>query len=242
MVSTWGRVYNTKTNQYVPRELYRNKNMYINIALKDINNIEFHIPVHRLLAELFIFPKPVSQNGTIIVVNHKDGVKWHNELYNLEWATQSENAIHAVENNLIARPFGEYNGNATLSDKQYHEICRLTEEGYLPYQINNILNYGFDITNICQKIRSGKSETIISEQYDFSNIKRNDYRKFTEDEVRYICLCLQDYPNLSYKDILIGLEYDVDNMDYKEYKKLRDTISTIKRRVSYISIGNEYNF
>ena len=104
------------------------------------------------------------------------------------------------------------------------------------------MNIGIDITNIAEKIRNGKSEKIISEAYDFSNIPRNDYRKFSEDQVRYICTCLQDHPEMKPAEILISMGYDLNSLSPEKVKKLRDTISTIKRRVSYIEIGNEYNF
>ena len=197
--------------------------------------------MHVITARTFIPIHPIIP-GKKIFVNHKDGIKWHNEAYNLEWVTQSQNTIHADKNNLIARPFGEDNGCAVLTDDQYEQICQLTEQGYLPHQINKIMNIGKDITNIAQKIRSGKSETLISEKYDFSNIKRNDYRKFTEEQVRFICTCLQDYPQMRPIEILINMGYKVDEMSKEQIKKLKDTISTIKRRVSYIEIGNEYKF
>lgn len=241
MVTTWGRVYNTKTQKFVPRQLMLDTNRYVGIMLKTVDNQDVSIIMHQLIARMFVFPKPVVP-GQMIVPNHIDGIKWHNEPYNLEWTTLSENTIHADQNDLIERPYGEDNGHAALTDDQYREICRLTQEGYFPYQINKIMNLGIDITNIAQKIRTGDSETLISQEYDFSNIPRNDYRKFSEEDVHFICRCLQDYPDLSYNDILLGLDYDIENLDRKYVKKLRDTISTIKRRVSYIQISKDYNF
>lgn len=242
-ITTWGRLYIKRLDRYSPKELTRSTNFnYIIEQLRDVNGNVFSIPMHHLVAETFILGKPVSTNGECIVINHKDGIKWHNEVYNLEWITQSENVQHADANNLIQRPFGEDNGYSALTDAQYHEICKLTQEGYFPNEINKIMNLGINITNIAQKIRDGKSESIISQQYDFSNIPRNDYRKFTENQVRYICTCLQDYPELTPTEILMGLNYDLDNMTREQTKKLRDTISTIKRRVSYKEIGKDYNF
>lgn len=214
-------------------------NHYIQVCLIDVYNKQLFVQMHILVAKSFIPIKPIV-NGTL-VVNHKDGVRWHNEVQNLEWCSQSYNIQDADKKNLIARPFGEDNSQSSLTDEQYLEICKLTEQGYFPNQINNMLDYGKDITEICQKIRRGVSETLISKDFDFSNIPRNDYRKFSEEQVRYICECLQN-AILSYTEILNNLGYYENELGYKAFKKLRDTISCIKRKVSYIEISKDYLF
>ena len=72
-----------------------NKYGYYEVCLRK-NNKNHHFCVHRLVASNFLLnleSKPT--------VNHIDGNKLNNEVYNLEFATVSENTKHAYENGLF---------------------------------------------------------------------------------------------------------------------------------------------
>lgn len=83
--------------------------------------------LHRLLAETFI-PNPENK----ATVNHIDGDKSNNNLNNLEWATQSENNIHALENKLRTpntQGFTDYNNSKrVLTDE---EIIYIKQHRYM---------------------------------------------------------------------------------------------------------------
>lgn len=59
------------------------------------NHTSLVIPVHVLVARAFL-----SNSNCMPTVNHKDGNKHNNTAANLEWATYSENNIHALKTGL----------------------------------------------------------------------------------------------------------------------------------------------
>lgn len=240
MISNWGRLYDRKLNVYIPRELIKSTNFeYVKVCTKSIDNKDIFIKMHTLIGYVYI-GVPAFYNTKTFVINHIDGVKWHNEPYNLEWVSQSENINHADKNNLIARPYGEDNSQAVLTDEIYKEICRLTQEGYYPNQINKILNCGIDITNIAQKIRKGTSELLISKDYDFSNIPMHNYDKYADNDVKFICSKLEK--GLDEDSILLLLGIDVNTLTRESRYLHRKRIRDIKNRKSFINISMNYNF
>jgi len=58
--------------------------------------IKTHPSVHRIVATAFI---PNTEDKE--TVNHIDGVKINNNVYNLEWSTHTEQMEHAVKNDLL---------------------------------------------------------------------------------------------------------------------------------------------
>lgn len=92
--------FNNKSSNYYCANLYDN-----NHKCKTTS-------VHRILAICFIsnpFNKPQ--------INHIDGIKTNNKLYNLEWCTASENTQHGYDTGLSMARRGSLNWNSKLTEK-----------------------------------------------------------------------------------------------------------------------------
>lgn len=89
-----GNIYSLKnTSSRRKRKIkpFINNSGYLRVGLYDLNGKRKGHYIHRLVAETFI-----SNPNKLPIVNHKDGNKQNNHVSNLEWCTQSENEIHAV--------------------------------------------------------------------------------------------------------------------------------------------------
>ena len=87
-IDIFGNVINTKNGKEVPQQ--KNKFGYMNVSLTKCKKQKQH-RVHRLIAKAFI-PNPLNKEQ----VNHIDGIKDHNVVWNLEWSTPKENINHAI--------------------------------------------------------------------------------------------------------------------------------------------------
>lgn len=81
----WKRPYRAKE-----KALQKNNHGYLIVGLYSKGKAKL-MSVHRLVAEAFI-PNPENKAE----VNHIDGNKTNNCVWNLEWATRTENACHSV--------------------------------------------------------------------------------------------------------------------------------------------------
>lgn len=90
-------VYKDGREYFYPSKVLKNHKIstgYRFVMLYGANGKKQHY-VHRLVAETFI-PNP----NNLCDVNHKDGCKTNNILFNLEWCSRSDNQKHAYKNGL----------------------------------------------------------------------------------------------------------------------------------------------
>lgn len=105
--------------------------------------------VHHLVAECFV-PNPDPEKFTH--VNHKDGNKYNNAYWNLEWTTPGGNIKHAYDNDLRVKPVGEYNANAVLTEAEVIEICELLQSGMRQCKIRD-LGYPYETVRAIKQRR-----------------------------------------------------------------------------------------
>lgn len=103
------------------RRAVRDPHGYYAVQLTHRGRIET-AKVHRLVARAFLGPSPFDGAE----VNHRDGVKAHNALANLEWCTRVENIRHARDTGLRPPLRGERHGRAKLTSAQVKEIRSAT--------------------------------------------------------------------------------------------------------------------
>jgi hypothetical protein len=119
-VSNKGRIW----LQRGPSKGYKGSHDYMNVDLYvagDKKRVVFR--VHRLVAAVFLASsKPLNE----LVVNHKDGDRGNNDVDNLEWCTQQENASHSVNvlNIHLLRQVACYDQNTRVLVEVYPSISK----------------------------------------------------------------------------------------------------------------------
>jgi hypothetical protein len=119
----------SRVNPEMIRRILKLPSGYISVTF-GLNQKQFTNTAHRVVALTFI-PNPENKR----YVNHKDGIKHHNYVENLEWATPSENAKHAFDTGLSTQilKINEATGRDHHNSKsvlQYYKSGEFIKEYY----------------------------------------------------------------------------------------------------------------
>lgn len=118
LISSLGRAWSNSKCKLLTAFKMDNGYWRVNLTLNGKSRL---YSVHRLVAQAFLEnPENKAQ------VNHKFGNKQNNEAVNLEWATQPENARHAVATGLAS--IGEERPDAKLNADS---VCAILKDRYL---------------------------------------------------------------------------------------------------------------
>lgn len=150
-VSSWGNTWNTYTQSPIGLSLHKKGYWQIQMATKTLDGSYLPITrkIHVLIMKTFCW-FPECDN---YIINHMDSNKQNNNLYNLEWCTESENTIHAIKNNKKTIFGADYTVNIT--DEQVGLIYNLYWNNKLSFNdIRKIIGINVSeslMSNICHK-------------------------------------------------------------------------------------------
>lgn len=231
-ISTSSAIYNESANKFLTA--YQNKYGYYEIQLRSNKNTSITFRFHRLLMMCFR-PHPNQDN---LDVNHRNGNKYDNYLWNLEWCTRSENLKHASSIGL--RRSGERTHTCRYSEDLVRKVCICLSNRMTPKDICNHLGLNYDNENdrhFISRIANGESWTGISCLYNIPETNRTS-QIFVNEEIRYICKCIIN--NISGPDILKNLNIDKDEIGQKMYNNMLNLISKIRKKKRFTNISNEF--
>lgn len=153
-----GKIFSERTNKILSVQL--DKDGYEKVQMMSTDGKRHRYSVHRLVLENF---NPI-ENMNEFQVNHIDGNKRNNNLSNLEWATCSENLIHAHKIGLKNQSV-EHNNASKLTEEQVKEI------------INMLLEHKYTYGQIAEKF--GVSDEAIG------GIKRKERWKYLTENIDF---------------------------------------------------------
>ena len=195
-ISSFGKAFSERTGILAQTYSFD----YLYVMLHTIDARYKRVRMHRLVMLGFNY----FQGCENYEVNHKDGVKSHNWIWNLEWSTRKENMDHAVNEGLAVSCENSY--RATITNEQAIQICELLSTGeYLCDEIADLVGCSLCVVH---GIAGRNSWTMISKNYVF---KKKVSKAFTNDQLRYIANFIinnqskYSTENSMFRDILINL-------------------------------------
>ena len=227
MISSYGRVWHMYLRKFLKPATDTKGYLFIPLSTNHGPQI---CRIHRLVLSAF---NPVP-NWQMLNVNHKNGIRNYDFIWNLEWTTQSENMVHAYKTGLNG---AHKRGN--VSDEQVHEICKLLEDR------NNTINaiadkVGVPYTTVLS-IQGKRAHTDISDSYNIQSRKVNS--NLTYDEVKQLCEYFEQNRKKNGETLeqcaIRGLaQIGYHNPTTREIRTVKKLLS--KETYTYISC--EYNF
>ncbi len=229
-ISNIGRVYSLYSNKIISNGIDSKGYYYVQLQT-------YHGPkacrIHRLVLMSFDYHEGCENE----IINHIDGNKLNDDLFNLEWSTYSSNMYHAVSHGLIT-----YDGRGSLSDEQVETICKyLTDINYSPTMIGQILNVSQDAI---YSIYYRRAYLNISSKYTFPDRTNIKYSRILPlNKIEDICKAFQDtIPERSLMSSNDYISLCLNNADVDINKSTIRLAQRILYKQTNTEISNKYTF
>lgn len=233
LISDFGRVFDLRNNCRCTEYDFGG---YKTVSLSTNKGYHTYL-IHRIVMIEFC---GISHIEDHTIVNHKDGIKYCCLIENLEWTNESGNINHALDNGLSTN-VGETATLAKMTEQDALNIMYQLRDGIpikdiaktVPSYIASPESTIYSIKNGKSWARTAKSHNIVFAEYkDLSE-------RYTEEEKELIGSLLQK--NLSYKDVLKCIGYDISSMSKDELIAHNRSISSIRCGDASPYIAEKYN-
>ena len=256
LISNYGRLWHKYKERFLNNNIDSKGYLYKPLALK--NGKARPCRIHRLVMMTFNYIPGCEE----LVVNHIDGNKCNPYLYNLEWVTQKENIIHAIQSGLrnnisydddcIGREFVYNNDPEDIhpistpgqmppksNPEDIEKVCQLLQEGELTQQqISKQTGVSYHVIQAIQGKRTWRN---ISDKYDIK--PRKVASNLTEEQVHLICKYFEDVKRPEEVSIRQYCRDALSSIGLSEHTHLQlRSVLKILARETYSYISKDYNF
>ena len=240
LISSYGRVWSINRKIFKVPEI-SNAGYYRVHLMTDNYKKAVHITIHRaMMIEFCPIPNPEK-----FVVNHIDGNKLNNVLWNLEWVTMAENSLFGYKESMIKQSYQEF-----MDDQKDYKSYKINIPDEDIQYIQSQLKLGRSLQSIVNETRYPigevnkvklQMEGRVPNQYNLKYNRYGEYRlTFTDEEVHAICKYFEDHKNVQYPAVsylfrdclyeLFGIDYDkvmYKTMSYYYDRKYRKDITDL---------------
>lgn len=190
------------------------------------NGKRYHYAVHRLLAISFcLIPKRLREKNLEfkdLVVNHKNGIKYCNASFNLEWCTSKENTEHTWKEGLCDSIRGENAHLSKITEEQAKQIIAYMMEGKNNAFIQEKM--GVSIKTI-QHIRSKECWKHLTHNLTFPKLGTSKSNTIPIETVHKVCQILEQKefsdPVIA-KMVGVKREFVKDIRTHRRHKKISE--------------------
>lgn len=223
MISNYGRLFHKFSNQFLSVNIDTKGYPYKPLATMDGPK---NVRIHRLVMLAFCYYIGCEDK----IINHKDGIKCHPYIWNLEWSDYSENAIHAVQNNLLPT-------QAIYKERKIRKVCELLENP--ANSLQSIAEKTGVSYSIVSAIQQKRVHTDISDQYNIQSRKVNN--NLSTDQVNMLCKYYENHPKQGTLDQHSKAALESIGFKDPSSREIR-TAKKILTKESYRYISREYDF
>lgn len=232
-VSNHGRIYSERLGAILNPGI--EKNGYCRITLFTKDGREVRRSVHRLVMESFMWFDGCDEYE----VNHKNGIKTCNELWNLEWVTAAENNRHALLNGL--HKHGEDSMLAKYSNETVLKIADLLMQEYSYRDISMMVfgEYNDIYQHLISNIANKHCWNYVLIDYDFPTY-RTHKQKLSDQKLDEIYKYHLENPDVDITNLARLFVNNYDNLDRNQKVTYRLAIKNLIEHKAFDHVYSKY--